>query len=175
MIANSYSEAIANNLARYKTGKECKHGHFSERYTRTRTCIACANISSAKRIAKNHEAHLERQKQWRIANPKGNKINSQNWLKNNQHKNAMKKRTRDASKLQRTPFWLNNGHKFEIECIYRYSSALRAIGLKYEVDHIVPLQGKKVSGMHVPWNLQVITERENRSKKNSEVYYSSLS
>jgi len=175
VIASSYSEAIAKNLARYNTGKQCKHGHFSERYTKTRTCIACDNINGAKRIANNHQAQLERQRKWRIANPEKLKKASQNWFKNNQHKNAMKKRGRDASKLQRTPSWMNDGHKFEIECIYKYCSALRAIGLKYEVDHIVPLQGKNVSGLHLPWNLQVITERENRSKRNSEVYHSSLS
>jgi hypothetical protein len=175
MIASSYSEAIENNLSRYITGKKCKHGHLSERYTRTRTCIACNNISSAKRIANNHEAQLERQRIWRLANPEKLKKASQNWLKNNQHKNAMKKRHRDASKMQRTPVWLNDGHKFEIECVYKYCSSLRSIHLKYEVDHIVPLQGKNVSGFHLPWNLQVITERENRSKSNLEIYHSSFS
>lgn len=174
MLGSSYSDAKANNLARYNTGKKCKHGHLSDRYTKTRTCIVCSNIDAANRIAKNHEEQLARQKKWRLANPEKQKQYSQNWLKNNQHKNVMKKRMRDASKLQRTPSWLNDGHKFEIESIYQYCSALRAVNLKYEVDHIVPLQGKTVSGLHVPWNLQVITEQENRSKRNSEVYYSSL-
>jgi hypothetical protein len=174
MIGKSYSHALVNNLARYNTGKQCKHGHISERYTHSRTCITCGNIDSAKRIANNHEKQLVRQKKWRLANPEKQKKYSQDWLKNNQHKNAMKKRTRDASKMQRTPSWLNAGHKFEIESIYKYCAALRSMNLKYEVDHIVPLQGKTVSGLHVPWNLQVITEQENRSKRNSEVYYSTL-
>ena len=79
---------------------------------------------------------------------------------------AQKTRTRKANKLQRTPSWLNAGHWLEIECIYKYCSSLRRIGLNYEVDHIVPLQSKVVSGMHVPWNLQVITGAENSAKGN---------
>lgn len=79
---------------------------------------------------------------------------------------AMKTRKRKIAKLNRTPFWLNDGQNFEMECIYKYCAALRSIGLDYQVDHIVPLQGRTVSGLHVPWNLQVITGSENASKGN---------
>lgn len=154
------------NLARYFTGKVCKHGHVSERYTKTRTCIQCSNIEGAARIEKNREAQLTRQKKWRDNNKERIKENSRLWLKNNRHKHVANRKQREASKIQRTPLWLNAGQKFEIDCIYRYCSALRNIGLDYHVDHIIPMRGEGVSGFHVPWNLQVIKASENLSKNN---------
>jgi len=94
------------------------------------------------------------------------KLRDAAYAKAHPEKFAMKTRKRKIIKLQRTPFWLNAGQNFEMECIYKYCAALRSIGLDYEVDHIVPLKGKSVSGLHVPWNLQVLTASENASKGN---------
>jgi hypothetical protein len=88
------------------------------------------------------------------------------YAKAHPEKFAMKTRKRKIAKLQRTPFWLNAGQEFEMECIYKYCAALRSMGFDYEVDHIVPLQGKTVSGLHAPWNLQILTASENASKGN---------
>lgn len=88
------------------------------------------------------------------------------YAKQHPEKFAMKTRKRKIAKLNRTPFWLNDGQLFEMQSIYKYCASLRAVGLDYEVDHIIPLQGKTVSGLHAPWNLQVITASENASKGN---------
>jgi 5-methylcytosine-specific restriction endonuclease McrA len=74
---------------------------------------------------------------------------------------------RRASKLQATPKWLSPEQLDEIKLLYLFVAERRQItGLDLEVDHIVPLQGETVCGLHVPWNLQVLTASENASKGN---------
>jgi 5-methylcytosine-specific restriction endonuclease McrA len=71
-------------------------------------------------------------------------------------------------KDQRMPAWLNEDQIDQIRCIYRIAAiTTKVIGRQFEVDHIVPLSGKRVSGMHVPWNLQILTEKNNVRKGNT--------
>lgn len=75
---------------------------------------------------------------------------------------------RRSRKLQRTPSWLTKEHFLDIEKFYDAAVKLTELtGEIYHVDHIVPLKGDRVSGLHVPWNLQVITAKENLKKGNT--------
>lgn len=71
------------------------------------------------------------------------------------------------AKIRRTPKWLTVAQSESMAAIYSMSKWLsEVVGRKYHVDHIIPLQGKLVSGLHVPWNLQVIPAANNLSKGN---------
>ena len=74
---------------------------------------------------------------------------------------------RRAKARKATPDWLNSEHKAYIKRIYKLSSLMKEItGVEYHVDHIVPLRGESVCGLHVPWNLQVLRADLNLSKSN---------
>jgi|APGre2960657404_1045060.scaffolds.fasta_scaffold03084_15 hypothetical protein len=89
---------------------------------------------------------------------------SKKYIHNNRDKyNAYLAKYR-AKKLKATPKWLTNEHYLIIEQIYKKAKVL---GL--EVDHIIPLQGSNVCGLHVPWNLQLLTREENAAKSNKIV------
>jgi hypothetical protein len=74
---------------------------------------------------------------------------------------------RKAAKLTRTPSWLTIDDHWIIEQAYELAQIrTKMFGFDWHVDHIIPLQGKTVSGLHVPWNLQVIPGVENIRKGN---------
>lgn len=96
-------------------------------------------------------------------------INEKNRLRraSKPHTHANKESQRRAAKLQRTPKWLTEDDFWMIEQAYELA-ALRTkmLGFSWHVDHVIPLKGKKVSGLHVPTNLQVIPGLENIKKHN---------
>jgi hypothetical protein len=71
---------------------------------------------------------------------------------------------RRVARLQRTPLWADQD---AIKAIYAEALRLkRETGVEHHVDHIIPLQGELVSGLHVENNLQVLPWRENILKRN---------
>lgn len=74
---------------------------------------------------------------------------------------------RRASRIQRTPKWLTEDDLWIIKEIYKLAADRTKLhGFSWHVDHILPLQGKEVSGLHIPANLQVIPWMDNIKKHN---------
>ena len=84
---------------------------------------------------------------------------------------AQKSMQRYASKTQQTPAWLGKAHYAEMDSAYLFCQIFNAYKAdpleRFQVDHILPLRGKQVSGLHLPWNLRVTTRKENVEKRNS--------
>jgi len=112
-------------------------------------------------------------KEWRKNNPdkvkayskkytekNKDKINAyvKQWAKDNKGKVCARTRKYQAAKLQRTVAWNDD---LVMQMIYEDCPE------GYQVDHIVPLQGEYVSGLHVHYNLQYLTAAENRQKSNN--------
>lgn len=74
---------------------------------------------------------------------------------------------RKTAKINRTPSWLTEDDFWMIEEAYHLAAQRTELfGFKWHVDHIIPLAGKHVSGLHVPGNLQVIPWHQNLKKSN---------
>ncbi len=95
------------------------------------------------------------------------KLRNKAYRENNPHRSVARCAKYRAVKLKATPVWLTENQHEEILAFYERANYLTSMtGITHEVDHIIPLQGKNVRGLHVPWNLQVLTQKENRKKGN---------
>lgn len=130
---------------------------------------------------RNKELTKERARAWALANPEkkhaihrknrekdleAHNARNRNWNKNNKPVKAALQAKRKTAQLQRTPAW--DPHAHLIIAKYQLAAMLsQASGVPHHVDHIIPLQGRKVSGLHVFSNLRVIPGSDNVKKSNS--------
>jgi hypothetical protein len=104
---------------------------------------------------------------YRLESPEKRKQTTRNWRQNNKHLVAAAQQRRHAAELQRTPPWLTDDDCWMMQQAYEIAAKrTKQFGFAWHVDHIIPLQGKRVSGLHVPLNLQVIPGVENMRKLN---------
>lgn len=106
---------------------------------------------------------------WRENNPDhiGTKLAKQKYAQSIQGKTKKNAESgkRRAALMQRTPKWLTDDDFWIIEQAYELATLRsKMLGFSWHVDHIIPLRGKKVSGLHVPINLQVIPSKDNLKK-----------
>jgi len=147
----------------YFTGKPCMHGHISKRYTGKGTCCECMAVD----FALKKDSRLDQMRSNYAAKKTIYSDRMVAWRLGNKHKQAVYSAKKRSEMLLRTPKWLDAQAFEQIEEYYFTAHMLGMhTGSHYHVDHIVPLRGKLVSGLHVPWNLQVLTQLENQRKKN---------
>lgn len=143
--------------------KPCIHGHWL-RYIKSGNCVDCG-LSAAKRYYAAHPERFigkgpgkldpdltrERRRRWKKSHPDG-------------VKGAARERARlkKARAHQAMPSWAD---RKKIRAVYAEAARrTREEGVQYHVDHEVPLRGKDVCGLHVEYNLQILTAEENVKK-----------
>ena len=101
------------------------------------------------------------------ANPTVHRQSARQWQRENKGRVNANCARRHAAKLHATPSWLTEEQQEQIVKFYVEAKRLeQADGIKRHVDHIYPLQGKTVCGLHVPWNLQILVGTVNMRKGN---------
>jgi 5-methylcytosine-specific restriction endonuclease McrA len=186
-LPKTRSEAKATGAKYYFTGEPCKHGHITARKTKG-ACVDCMKLEWAESAVKRADYFKEynkievvkdRKHEWYQENKEqviaaaktrpasARKEYQKTWKDKNlvwvrADTKARRRKHRDAS-----PFWLTTKQKSEIRSLYQIAITMTKVtGEQYVVDHIWPLRNDVVCGLHVPWNLQVITRRENLAKSN---------
>ena len=161
-----------------KTGLLYEEWYSPESFEKARDDKAKYYKANVKNIlprrAEHYKANVEKvaaqQAEYRKANVEKVAAREAKYKKNNPGKVNAHTARRRAAKLQRTPPWLTQEQRAEIEAVYELcAERTRVTGVPHAVDHILPLQGRNVSGLHVPGNLQIITASENSAKNNRYV------
>ncbi len=115
-----------------------------------------------RRYARCPEIMLANNEKWKKANPEKVRNAINRWRR--AHGRGDEVALRRANKKQATPVWADTKR---IKEIYKRAKRLQnCLGVKMNVDHIVPLQSEFVCGLHVPWNLDIVTKLTNVLKGN---------
>jgi hypothetical protein len=181
------SEAKATGAKHYFTGKPCIRGHVALRLTKG-VCIECrkedwekdnekrkgkpkteaAKAAGRRYYLRNKELvkaraaarTVEDQRRYKKAHKERNPEYYKSLV------NARRRRLKDA-----TPRCQTAEQAKQIREVYAMALRMKEMtGVDYEVDHIIPIIRDNVCGLHVPWNLQILTKSENGSKNNSLSY-----
>lgn len=180
-------EAQAAGATHYFTGIPCKHGHIAPRETKG-NCVECRKVETANAKGTRKEyfekwnksergkavkhKHYEENKEAYIAratarDPEMHRVYKKAYKQRNPELYRLLTNTRRRRLRDCTPAWLSEEDRAKIKAIYAHAMQLtKDTGIKYTVDHIVPINGENVCGLHVPWNLIPLPHVDNARKGN---------
>lgn len=135
--------------------KPCKRGHTGPRRKDNQDCVECARLRAKQQREREPEKIRNYLASYRVENQE--RLKEYDRERNKTPKRRAHFSEKRVKRLRAKPKWVDNE-----ELIGVYQN--RPNG--FVVDHIVPLQGKVVCGLHVPWNLQYLTPQQNAQKYN---------
>jgi hypothetical protein len=179
-------QAQALGLKTYFTGKPCKRGGIADRRLNG-DCLCDTCLEFTRQLkAKWSVEHPEKNKAWRKANPekmadyKKNwqdkhkekyEQNLKRWKGNNPEKLLTYVHDRIAARIKRTPTWYGEFDAFVMhEALLLATRRYSTTGIKWHMDHMIPLRSKTASGFHCASNIQVIPEALNVRKRNTMTF-----
>jgi HNH endonuclease. len=156
-------------------GRSSRRRWVAKNRTKERERLRKYKVRNRERMRREYRKYYETKREERLAyfrhyretQPDKRKATCRKWDGANPDKTRAKSAKRWAAKLNAAPAWLTTAQKQEVASIYEQAVLCeRLTGVKHHVDHIEPLQGRDRCGLHVPWNLQILSGRENQSKGN---------
>jgi len=186
-LPKTCAEAKATGAKYYFTGEPCKHGHIAPRKTKG-ACLDCikdewkrGSETRAEYFRKYNQRDevKERKHEWYEQNREAviaranttpdhrKREYRKTWADNNLLSIRANTKVRRRKHREATPPWLTRAQKSEMRALYQAAIlSSQTTGEQYVVDHIYPLRSEVVCGLHVPWNLRIITQKENLEKSN---------
>lgn len=168
--------AAALGLKRYQ-GVPCPHGHAGVRLVAGGHCVDCRKRrrrkgTRAARAAqkRRYYARYPHKRNRRRRSPEAERARRARRKLKYPGLKAAQRKERKLVEAQRVPLWARTTeHRRLIAAVYAEMRATtKATGVPHEVDHIYPLRGKTVSGLHVATNLQVMPAVDNLLKRNRD-------
>lgn len=112
---------------------------------------------------KTKERVLKQSREWYTANKDRRNAASKKWVEANRARASYNARRYQLRRTKAVPPWADEERT---AAIYAEARALRDLGVDAEVDHIIPLRGKYVSGLHWHGNLRIVLSEDNKRKSN---------
>lgn len=157
-LPNTRRQALLSGSGLYFTGRPCKHGHVSARYSSGSICVECMRTPEYLEKARNHGAKLRSTAEGSAL------INSRSarWRKTPSGSYSMRRSRRLRRHRARlaTPKWAN---------IAAMRDFIDSCPDGFHLDHIIPLFGEDVCGLHILENLQFLPAQENIRKSNKVI------
>lgn len=145
--------------------RECMADLNKERYEEDKDRLL---EQSRAYYAANKEQRLAAMKAYRADKQERHQARVKAYYEANRPRYRANERAREAGLQTATPAWLSKRQRDAIAAIYAEAARLtEETGIPHHVDHIVPLKGRGVCGLHVPWNLRAIPAAENLAKSNA--------